>query len=122
MPIADRPLLGLGHGLQLVAGALGLQHCVRLTPQLVNGLQQLRLLQRCKDKSRTVQDCKLPGEGCQSSRSASTPVLYTALLGLAASIWHSKSADCSTDLVQQLLQLSLLLLQTQACMFDALRL
>ena len=39
LPIADGPLLGLGHGLQLVASALGLQHYVRLTPQLVNGLQ-----------------------------------------------------------------------------------
>ena len=125
VPIADGPLLGLGHGLQLVAGALCLQHYVCLSPQLVNGLQQLRLLQKCTAKSRTVQECRLPGKGCQSSRSTATALLCSALLGLAASTWHTQGMqqpDCSTDLVQQLLQLSVLLLQTQACTFDALRL
>ena len=91
LPIADRPLLGLGHGLQLVASALGLQHYVRLTPQLVNGLQQLRLLHKCKAKSRTIQDCKLPGEECQRPCSAATLPLCSALLGVAASMWHTQA-------------------------------
>ena len=87
VPIADRPLLGLGHGLQLVASALGLQHGVRLTPQLVNGLQQLRLLQECKAKLWTmrISSCQAKGAKVHGQQ-----LLGRALLGLAVSTWHTQ--------------------------------